>query len=30
MPDAEREATRAFAFNQGFYNLFLAIALCSA
>ena len=26
VPDAEREATRAFAFNQGFYNLFLAIA----
>ena len=26
MPDAEREATRAFAFNQGFYNLFLATA----
>ena len=25
VPDAEREATRAFAFNQGFYNLFLAI-----
>lgn len=24
VPDAEREATRAFAFNQGFYNLFLA------
>ena len=27
VPDAEREATRAFAFNQGFYNLFLAIAV---
>ena len=26
VPDSEREATRAFAFNQGFYNLFLAIA----
>ena len=26
VPDAEREATRAFAFNQGFYNLFLATA----
>ena len=24
--DAEVEITRAFAFNQGFYNLFLAIA----
>lgn len=26
VPDSEREATRAFAFNQGFYNLFLAVA----
>lgn len=26
VPTSEREATRAFAFNQGFYNLFLAIA----
>ena len=26
VPDSEREATRAFAFNQGIYNLFLAIA----
>ncbi|MBN9176999.1 MAG: DUF1304 domain-containing protein [Microbacterium sp.] len=26
VPDTEREATRGFAFNQGFYNLFLAIA----
>lgn len=26
VPDAEIEATRAFAYNQGFYNLFLAIA----
>ncbi|PZU32324.1 MAG: DUF1304 domain-containing protein [Microbacterium sp.] len=26
VPDSEREATRAFAFNLGFYNLFLAIA----
>lgn len=26
VPASEREATRAFAFNQGFYNLFLAIA----
>ena len=25
VPDSEREATRAFAFNQGFYNLFLAV-----
>ena len=27
VPDAEREATRAVAFNQGFYNLFLAIGV---
>lgn len=26
VPDAQLEATRPFAFNQGFYNLFLAIA----
>ena len=26
VPTSEREATRAFAFNQGFYNLFLATA----
>ncbi|RLK52731.1 DUF1304 domain-containing protein [Microbacterium telephonicum] len=26
VPDAEIEATRPFAYNQGFYNLFLAIA----
>ena len=26
VPDTEREATRGFAFNQGVYNLFLAIA----